>query len=251
MRILAIHAHPDDIEILAAGSLASLAACGHEIVMASMTPGDCGSKQHPPEEIAEIRRGEAARSAAIIGARYLWAGFYDLAIFNDDPSRRKTTELLREIQPEIVITAAPSDYHCDHEATSLLVRDACFAAPAPNYLCGQAAPLPGIPHLYFMDAIEGVDREGRPLAPDFIVDVGSVFDVKKRMLACHESQRQWLREHHGMDNYLESMEAWTRERGIAAGVVYGEGFRRYRGHPYPQNEVLGELLGAVEPARAK
>src|SRR4030081_1087853 len=97
MRILAIHAHPDDIEILAGGTLARLAKLGHEIAIVTMTPGDCGSTEHAPAEIARIRRAEAAAAAALIGARYRCAEFRDLAIFNDDPSRRRVTELLRDL----------------------------------------------------------------------------------------------------------------------------------------------------------
>src|SRR5206468_1034875 len=113
-----------------------LAASGHTITIVSMTPGDCGTKHHTSEEIAKIRRAEAAASANLIGAEYICAEFRDMAIFSDDASRRKTTEILRRVQPEVVITASPVDYHCDHEATSALVRDACFAAPAPNYHSG-------------------------------------------------------------------------------------------------------------------
>ena len=186
----------------------------------------------------------AAAAAALIGAQYRWGGWHDLAIFNDDPSRRQTTGLIRELRPEIVITSAPSDYLADHEMVSLLVRDACFAAGAPNYQVPSEAPaLDWIPHLYFMDPIEGLDREGRPVAPDFVVDVASEFATKWAMLACHESQRNWLKAHHGMDNYLTMMEAWTRQRGASAGYELGEGFRQYRGHPYPRTAALQELLG--------
>ena len=61
-RVLAIHAHPDDIEILAAGTLALLAETGHEITLATFTPGDCGSRDLGSDEIASVRRGEAANS---------------------------------------------------------------------------------------------------------------------------------------------------------------------------------------------
>ncbi|MGE5569454.1 MAG: PIG-L deacetylase family protein [Rhodospirillales bacterium] len=246
MRILAIHAHPDDVEILAGGTLALLAAAGHQITIATMTPGDCGSAEHTAEEIAAIRREEAARSAALIGARYVCVEFRDLAVFIDDPSRRRVTEILRAAQPQLVLTASPVDYLCDHEAASMLVRDACFAAPAPNYATGEASPappLPAIPHLYFMDPTGGEDRDGRPVAADFIVNVESTFELKQRMLAEHRSQRAWLLKHHGMDNYLEQMAQWTRERGRCAGFAYGEGFRRYKGHAYPQTPLLEELLG--------
>jgi LmbE family N-acetylglucosaminyl deacetylase len=246
MRILAIHAHPDDVEILAGGTLALLAAGGHEITIATMTPGDCGSAEHTAEQIAAIRRAEAASSAALIGARYVCAEFRDLAVFNDDRSRRRVTEILRSARPELVLTASPVDYMCDHEAASVLVRDACFGAPAPNYATlseNPAPPLPSIPHLYFMDPIGAEDREGRPVAADLIVNVSYTFELKRRMLAEHRSQREWLLKHHGMDNYLEQMEQWTSGRGRGAFFAYGEGFRRYQGHAYPQTQLLEQLLG--------
>jgi LmbE family N-acetylglucosaminyl deacetylase len=245
MRILAIHAHPDDIEIQAGGTCARLAAAGHELTLVTMSDGDCGSREYSPEETGRIRREEAARAAALIGAKYEWGGMHDLAIFNDDASRRLTTNLIRKLRPEIVLTAPPSDYLADHEMVSLLVRDACFAAGAPNYRAGDAPAIDWIPALYFMDSVEGKDRDGRIVPPDFVVDVGSVFDIKRQMLACHESQRNWLKAHHGMDNYLITMEEWTRERGRSGGVEFGEGFRQYRGHPYPQSPTL-QLLFELE-----
>lgn len=241
-RVLAIHAHPDDAEILAGGTLTLLAARGHEVTIATFSPGDCGSADLGPDQIADVRRREAAASAALIGARYLCLEFRDLAIFNDDASRRRVVEALRRVRPDLILTAPPADYLCDHEAVSALVRDACFAAPAPNYQA-PGDPLPAIPHLYFMDPIEGQDREGNPVAPDVLVDVSAVFDRKRAMLACHASQREWLRHHHGTDDYLLQMERWTRQRGSALGVEYAEGFRQYRGHPYPATPLLQELLG--------
>ncbi len=247
MRILAIHAHPDDIEILAGGTLALLAERGHDLSMVTMAPGDCGAEEYSPEEIAAIRQREAADSASLIGARYYCAGFRDLAIFDDDASRRRVVEVLRQTAPELVLTASPVDYLCDHEITSLLVRDACFAAPVRNYGTGAAqpaAPLPAIPSLYFMDPLGGCDRSGAPIRPDFIVDVAATFEKKKAMLARHESQRNWLLKHHGVDDYLAMMEAQTRARGALAGVPLGEGFRHYIGHPYPQARLLESLVGS-------
>jgi LmbE family N-acetylglucosaminyl deacetylase len=244
-RILAIHAHPDDAEILAGGTLALLADGGHELTIATLTPGDCGSRELGPEEIAALRRREAASAAAVIGARYLCVEMRDLAIFNDDPSRRRIVSVLRQVQPHLVLTSSPTDYLCDHEAASALVRDACFAAPAPNYRTDgpPVVPLEAIPHLYFMDPVAGKDREGRDVEPDFIVDVTETFLRKREALAAHASQRTWLQQHHGTDDYLIQMERWTRERGELASVMYGEGFRHYRGHPYPESPLLEELLG--------
>ena len=245
MRICSIHAHPDDAEILAGGTLAILASLGHSITIVTMTSGDCGSREMGPEELSTTRREEARSAAELIGAAYRSAGFGDMAIFNDDASRRRITGLLRELQPDLVLTSSPADYHCDHEATSALVRDACFAASAPNYRTPGTAPaLAAIPHLYFMDSVEAVDREGRAIRPDFVADVASTFAIKRSMLARHETQRVWLRKQHGIEDFLATMESWTRARGNAAGIELGEGFRRYPGHPYPQSPLLEELLGA-------
>jgi LmbE family N-acetylglucosaminyl deacetylase len=241
MRIASIHAHPDDAEILAGGTLALLAQAGHVITIVTMTPGDKGSDILGPEEIAAVRRVEAMTAAAMIGADYLCAEFRDMEIFSDDASRRRVVELVRQLRADIVIAAAPSDYLADHEAASVLVRDALFAAQLPNYRT-DSPPLTEIPALYFMDPIEGLDRDGRAVSRDFAVDIGETFEIKKAMLAAHATQRDWLKRHHGMDNYLISMETWTRERGRTSGCTYAEGFRQYTGHPYPRTPHLQALL---------
>jgi N-acetylglucosamine malate deacetylase 1 len=250
MRILCIHAHPDDTEILAGGTLALLAKAGHQITIVTMTAGDCGSAELGPEELSRIRKAEAGAAAALIGAEYLCAGFRDLSIFNDDASRRRVTELLRQVGPQVILTASPEDYLCDHETTSQLVRDACFGAALPNYRTGNdAVPLSAIPHLYFMDPIGMVDRAGNGVTPHFTVDVQLSFETKRSMLAKHESQRAWLRRQHDIDNYLEKMEEWTRVAGARAGVPLGEGFRQYRAHPYPETPLLQEALSAYVPVQ--
>lgn len=244
--VVSIHAHPDDAEIFAGGTLALLSARGHHITIVTMTPGDKGSDEYDAEQIAEIRRGEARVAAALIGAEYKCAEFRDLAIFNDDHSRKRVVELLRHLRPDIVLTSSPVDYLCDHEATSLLVRDACFAASAPNYRTvadNPAPPLRAIPHLYFMDPAEMTDRDGNPIRADFAVDISSTFETKRNMLAAHASQRAWLRRQHGMDDYLETMVKWTTARGQEFGLKAAEGFRRYKGHPFPQAPLVEELLG--------
>jgi N-acetylglucosamine malate deacetylase 1 len=178
--ILAVHAHPDDVETLAAGTLAHLADLGHAIKIVTATAGDCGSTGHGREETARIRTAEAAAAAAMIGADYRCAALPDLAVFNDDPSRRLMTEMLRWAQAEIVITASPADYHPDHEAVSALVRDASFASTVANYRTGACDVLPAIPHLYFMDPIGGRDRDGARIRPDFGVDITAQMGTKRR-----------------------------------------------------------------------
>jgi LmbE family N-acetylglucosaminyl deacetylase len=253
MNILCLHAHPDDSELFAGGTLAALAARGHSVTIVSMTAGDCGTTEYPPAEISRIRLAEAARSAAQIGAAYHSLGFGDLAIFDCDDARRRVTAALRRFRPELVFTASPRDYHCDHEATSKLVTDSCFGVSAPNYAADQpdgGAALSGIPHLYYVDPAEGTDRDGNPVHPTLVVDVASTIERKRQMLLSHESQRAWLRQQHGMDSFIGTMEAWTHWRGQLAGLEWGEGFRQYRGHAFPRTPLLEELLAGLTHAVA-
>src|ERR1700744_5559792 len=93
--ILAVHAHPDDIEHLSAGTLAVLAARGHTVRIATLTAGECGSDSTDLAATGSIRKAEAGAAAALIGAVSLCADLPDLGVFNDDASRRAVTELIR------------------------------------------------------------------------------------------------------------------------------------------------------------
>jgi LmbE family N-acetylglucosaminyl deacetylase len=245
--ILSVLAHPDDAEILCAGTLIRLAReKGWQVHIATMTPGDCGSAELPPDRIAAVRRAEGARAAGLIGARYHCLEERDLRIFYADGPLEKVTRLLRQVRPRVVLTHPPSDYMLDHEVTSTLARAATFAAPIPNFLAesGLPPPLEHIPHLYYCDPIEAKDPLGRPAEAGLRIDVSLVIDTKAEMLAAHASQRDWLLKHHGMDQYLQAMRDFAAQRGREAGVAYAEGFRQHKGHAYPQDDLLGQTLGA-------
>ena len=251
--VLAFMAHPDDVEFNCAGTLARLKEKGYQIHIATMTAGDCGSMELPMEEIARVRRGEAARAAALLGADYYWAGARDIFITYDSPTLRLAIEAVRRVNPFLVITQSPADYMLDHEMTSMLVRNACFAASVPNAATGAesaAPPTKGIPYLYYADADEGKDIFGRPIEPGFYIDISEAMEVKQQMLECHASQRDWLLKQHGMDQYVNTMKGWSAQRGAEAGVRYAEGFRQHLGHAYPQDNILGQILGAIVPGQA-
>jgi LmbE family N-acetylglucosaminyl deacetylase len=244
---LSLLAHPDDAEFLCAGTLLRLSReHGLELHIASMTPGDCGSAELPAEEISRIRRAEGAAAAAIAGARYHCVDERDLRIFYSERPLERVTRLLRAVRPRILFTHSPADYMLDHEVTSTLARAAAFGAPAPNFFAGagHAAPLERIPYLYYCDPIEGKDLFGRDLPPGFSIDVSGVIETKAEMLMAHASQRDWLLKHHGMDHYVQSMRDWSARRGREVGVPFAEGFRQHLGHSYPQDNLLGKLLGA-------
>lgn len=246
-RVLSFMAHPDDTEIMAAGTLIRLRReVGCAIVIATATSGDCGSAELSPDEISRIRHEEAKSAAAIIDAEYYCAGSSDLFIMYDEPTLKRFTEVIRKARPDVVITAPPSDYMIDHENVSHLVRMASFGAPAPNFRTHDVNPAPPIdkvPHLYYCDPVDLIDPyDGKMVEPGFVIDITGAMKTKERMLVCHASQREWLRKHHGIDEYVEIMKRMGAERGKFLGVTYGEGFRQHMGHPYPQNNIILELL---------
>ena len=246
--ILTILAHPDDAEFLCAGTVIRLVRDhSWEAHVATMTPGDCGSAEYGPEEISRMRRREGQTAAERIGAHYHCLEGRDLLVTYNEDALERVTRLFRSARPQIVITHSPSDYMLDHEMTSTLARAAAFAAPVPNFLRdrGHGPPLDKIPHLYYCDPVEGKNPLGREIAPGFCIDITRVIETKAAMLTCHASQRNWLLKHHGMDHYVQAMRDWSSKRGQQCGVGYAEGFSQHLGHSYPQDNLLGELLGTV------
>lgn len=248
---LALLAHPDDVEFLCAGTLMRLIReHGWTVHAATMTAGDCGSAELGPQEIAAVRRREGEAGATLIGATYHCVGAFDLRVYLCDDLVDRVVQLMAKLQPSVVFTHSPDDYHMDHEMTSKVVRAATFAAPIPNFLAGrwQHPPLDHIPHLYYCDPLEGKNLFGEPIKPQFWIDISHQIGDKERMLACHASQRNWLLKHHGVDNYLIAMRDWAAKQGQAAGVAFAEGFRQHLGHSYPQDNILDRLLGSIRAA---
>jgi LmbE family N-acetylglucosaminyl deacetylase len=242
-RVLAFGCHPDDVEIMCSGTLALLADAGYEIHIATMTGGEVGSTSLPPQEIRRVRVGEAREAAELIGGTYHYAGGHDLEVTYNDEYRQRTVAVVREVRPHIVFTHPPMDYMIDHEETSRLVRTAAFIASIPSYDCGlPLAPTEGIPYLYYWNAIDLTDIFGRPIPVSFGVDVTEKMDVKRKTLACHASQREWLRYINGWDAYISNMEDYTRRQGTCIGAAFGECFAQHVAVPHPSDNVLQSVL---------
>jgi LmbE family N-acetylglucosaminyl deacetylase len=241
---LSFLAHPDDAEFLCAGTLVRLAAAGWEVHIATATPGDCGTMTENPWDISSIRTKEAAAAARSIGARYHCLDERDGLVVYDKPSIRKTIDLFRRIAPALVFAHAPHDYMLDHEQASMLARGASFVFGAPNITNVPRHPESAVPHLYYCDPIEGTDPMGNAVTPKTLIDITAQIEKKAAMLALHASQREWLRAHHGMDEYVESMKRHGASRGKMLGTKYAEGFIQHLGHPYPRNDLLKELFAS-------
>src|SRR3954463_8473061 len=106
--VLSILAHPDDAEFLCAGTLIRLVReQGWQAHIASMTPGDCGSAEVPPDEISRIRRAEGARAAAVLGAPYRCREERDWLVCYNGRAFSGVTRLLLAVRPRVVLTHSP------------------------------------------------------------------------------------------------------------------------------------------------
>jgi len=246
LRVLALFAHPDDLEFLCAGTLILLADQGAMVHLATMTAGDCGSTILPARDISRLRLKEAQRSADLLGAQFTSLKEKDLLVFYDRPTVCKVMELVRRVDPSLVFTHSPSDYMLDHETTSLLCQTACFAAMAPNFRTGArkpAKPTRAIPHLYYSQPTGITDILGKEIIPSLCVNIDRSLERKERMLACHESQQAWLKSQQGLtatESTMRKMASWT---GALVDFQWAEGFRQHLGQGFPQNDLLSTLLG--------
>jgi N-acetylglucosamine malate deacetylase 1 len=217
MRILAIGAHPDDLELLCSGTLAKYAARGDHVTMCTLAAGDKGHFHIGTAELTEIRRNEAQSAADLIGADYIPLLIPDCEVYVNHETVMRVVEVIRQARPDVVITHSPTDYMPDHVATSQLAFAASFHATVPHYRTESEAH-DGIPPVYYMDTLVGLDFE-----PTEYVDITDTFETKKRLMQCHNSQITWLMEH---DNYdvLAALETCAKYRGLQCGVAFAEAF---------------------------
>lgn len=218
MRVLAVGAHPDDLEQLCGGTLARFVRNGHQVTMCHAALGDRGSYVHTSAEIAEIRRLEADRAAAIIGAEAATLGLSDgLVNAADQTQRDLAVDLIRKWRPDVIITHAPNDYMADHNEISRMMLDASHIATLPLLETAHPAHDVVAPVIY-MDTLAGVG-----FAPAEYVDITEVLEQKLEALRCHASQLEWLLAHDDVD-VVEQTRVAAAFRGFQSGVRYAEGF---------------------------
>lgn len=221
LRVLAVGAHPDDLEILCGGTLARYARGEAAVIMAIATDGSAGHMLIPPDELAGIRREEAGRAAALIGADMHWLGFRDELLFEEIATRMRFVDLIRIARPDLILTHDPNDYHPDHRAVSRLVFDASFVSSLPNITTEHPCH-PVVPPLLYFDTVSSAN-----FTPTEYVDIADTYDVKRAMLECHTSQIKWLKDHDNID-VLDFIYIMSRSRGLQCGVAHAEGFGRSR-----------------------
>lgn len=175
--VLAVMAHPDDVELLCGGALIREAERGARTGAVDLTRGERGTRG-----TAELRDREANRAAEVLGlATRRNAGLVDAGIRNVPGTRRTVVELLRELRPRIVITHWTEGRHPDHRVASRLVYDACYLAGLTNYEADGEA------HRPFKVVHATAFREDAP-SPTFVVDVSEQMERKMEAVRCYASQ---------------------------------------------------------------
>ncbi|GGM64259.1 PIG-L deacetylase family protein [Microbacterium saperdae] len=224
-RVLAIGAHPDDVDFLCGGTLALYAEGGAKITIAVATRGDIGAPSGTRDEIAHIRRGEAQASADVIGADLIWMGEDDEFLFSDRASRLAMIDVIRHARPDVMFILDEDDYNPDHRAAGTLARDSRVPATVPLIQTRNPA-LDRAPTTFVMDTY-GSHR----FEPEGYVDISPVMTVKERMLMQHASQVHWMGSVFGTD-VLDPVRAQAGFRGAQAGTHDAEGFRLLRDYPH-------------------
>jgi LmbE family N-acetylglucosaminyl deacetylase len=217
-RVLAVVAHPDDAELLCAGTLARAKADGAAVGVCVLCQGDKGQPAVPIPDLAAVRRGELAAAAAVLGA-LAWPGeFPDGELYDGPDGRRLLLSRFRQFRPTLVLAHSPADYHADHRAAAALAEAASwFAASAGRK--SDEPPLEVQPALWWLDTIHMLGFE-----PGFLLDITRHVGVKHQMLRCHRSQLQRGPEK-DFAPLEKLMEQQYRSRGAQAGVEAAEAFR--------------------------
>jgi len=217
LSVLAVGAHPDDIECGCAGTLALCARRGDRITIAIAARGDSASSDLDPEELAALRSREARTSAGLIGAELVELGLDDWSVALTDECRALITDTIRRCSADLVITHFDKDYGSDHNNLLTLTLDASVCATVARLLTDHP-PIARIPAVLMMEPLAGFGFE-----PEVYVDITDTLDTKRRMLECHKSQIEWMSRYGGMD-FREYIEVVARFRGYQCGARYAEGF---------------------------
>jgi N-acetylglucosamine malate deacetylase 1 len=204
--VLALFAHPDDIEFVAAGTLLLLKDLGWDIHYCNVANGCCGSTVTDRDQTAAIRRVESECSAKLLEAHYYPPFCDDLDIFYNRENLAKVAAIVRQARPNVVLTHAASDYMEDHMETCRLAVTAAFAKGIPNFKSNPNEPsFDGDVAIYHAQPHGNRSPSGETVVPKLAIPIDAVLERKLAMLDCHKSQQQWLQATQGMNSYLQAM----------------------------------------------
>lgn len=223
--ILAFAAHPDDIELSAAGTLMKHIAQGKKVAIVDLTQGELGSRG-----TIQTRYEEAAAASEILGIQFreniqLADGFFEI----NEANKRKIVEQIRRFQPTIVLANAVRDRHPDHGRAGQLVSEACFLAGLMKVQTewnGQQQPAyrPKAVYHYIQDYF---------IEPDFVVDVTDFYDRKVEAIKAYKTQffdpnSDAPETPISGKDFFDFVASRMMQYGRPIGVKYAEGFTAER-----------------------
>ncbi|MFL5467940.1 MAG: bacillithiol biosynthesis deacetylase BshB1 [Gemmatimonadaceae bacterium] len=175
--ILAIAAHPDDVELICGGALIRASMLGRSTAILDLAAGELASRGTP-----EIRANEAAKAAKVMGVSVREnLGLPDGGIQNTPETRAKVAVVIRRLQPRIVMTHSLHGRHPDHPVVAQLVRDACFVA-------GLKKVEPKLPPHRPLKVLHALSFREDNQKPTFVVDISDALEKKLEAVRCYESQ---------------------------------------------------------------
>jgi LmbE family N-acetylglucosaminyl deacetylase len=248
---LAIFAHPDDIEFVAAGTLLLLKEkAGFNIHYLNLSTGNCGSIEMSADDTRRTRLEEAKTAAALLGATFHPPIADDFEILYTLPLLRKVAGIIRHVKPSIVLTHSPQDYMEDHMTTCRLAVTAAFTRCIPNFVTDPPSTESYGEDVFLYHAMPHglVDPLRNPVTPDAYVDTSAVHQTKRQALAAHKSQKNWLDHSQGMDSYLITLDEMSAQLGKMSGhFQHAEAWRRHIHLGFSANDAdpLPQLLGPL------
>lgn len=250
--VLAIAAHPDDIEFVMAGTLLRLKAAGWDCHYFNVANGCCGSMTMDRAACAAARLVEAQNAATLLQSKFYPPICDDLSIFYTPELLAKVAAVVREAAPTIVLTHSLVDYMEDHQNAARLAVTATFAKGMPNYKSDPKVQIAtGEVAVYHAQPHGNRTPMGELVRPTHFVDVTSVMPSKRAALLAHVSQAGWLDQTQGLSAYEQTMEELNREVGQLSGVFQcAEGWRKhlhlgFSGHDFdPLADALPDLIQA-------
>ncbi len=246
-RVLAIAAHPDDIEFMMAGTLLALRARGWEVHYFNVSDGCAGSTVLTRAATAKTRLGEARDSCKKGGFTHHPPIANDLGVLYEEELIAKTISVVRQVEPTIILTQSPQDYMEDHQNATRLAVTAGFCRGMKNALCFPKRP-PYFDDVAVYHAMPyGLrDGMGKLLHSGLWVDVSKQIEQKRALLACHTSQKQWLDATQGMDSYLQTMVDLCSAMGkMSKKYALAEGWRKHNALGFASDPAFDPLRTAL------
>ena len=226
MRVLAIGAHPDDLEFMCAGTLLKCRDRGDEIFVAMTTSGNTGSNTIPTkEENAAVREAEQLECCKHYGAQTMFLRFDDEGLLDTPETRRAVLNAIRWADPDLILCNPPWDPSPDHGMTGKLVTEVLLSVGG-NLHPSDYPPIQKMPSVFFY-----CEDGAQNIIPDIYVDITEQVKEKCQMVLLHKSQFSWINDVRGGTDDAEAERYFSdlcmtkaRYMGIQADCQYAEGF---------------------------